>query len=262
MCADGQAGRRPSASGSVSSDPVRIIDGATGSASPQPNAWGVGCLGRSPGVVLSGGGARGLAHIGVLDVLIDADVKVDRVGGTSIGALVGSLIASGREPRDVTRVCRAELVERHPFRDYTMPRTSLIRARRAAAMLERLFGDAHLEDLALDNFCVSADLSTAEIVVHRRGAVVDAVGASMSLPGLAPPVRRDGRLLVDGGVLNNLPVDVMAATGEGPVIAVDVMARLPVGSSGRLPSIIETLARASVLGATTKPGRSSPAPRW
>ena len=115
-------------------------------------------------------------------------------------------------------------------------------------MLERTFGGAHVEDLPLDCFAVSADLSTAEIVVHRRGPVVEAVGASMSLPGLAPPVRSGTRLLVDGGVLNNVPVDVMAATGEGPVIAVDVMTRARLGSPTRMPSILETLARATVIG--------------
>jgi predicted acylesterase/phospholipase RssA len=144
--------------------------------------------------------------------------------------------------------CRTELINRRLFRDFTWPRTALIRAQRARAMLERLFGDARLEDLDLDCFTVSADLGTAEVIVQRHGLVVEAVGASMSLPGLAPPVRVAGHLLVDGGVLNNVPVDVMAATGEGPVIAVDVMTRLPVGSTTRLPSIIETLARATVIG--------------
>ncbi|MGZ6977474.1 MAG: patatin-like phospholipase family protein [Acidimicrobiia bacterium] len=205
-------------------------------------------LGRSVGLVLSGGGARGLAHLGVLDVLTEAGVPLDRVGGTSIGAFVGALIAAGKPPRELARICRVELAERHPFRDFTWPRIALIRARRAALMLDRVFGTAHLEDLPLDCFTVSADLSTAEVVVQRRGPVVDAVGASMSLPGLAPPVRSGSRLLVDGGVLNNVPVDVMVASEEGPVIAVDVMTRSPLGSSQRMPSIIETLARASVIG--------------
>ena len=190
-----------------------------------------------------------MAHVGVLEVLLRAEVPIDRLGGTSIGALVGALAAAERPASEIAQLCQAELVDRHPFRDYTWPRTSLIRAQRARAMLERLFAGAHLEDLATDYFCVSTDLTDAKVVVHRRGLAVDAVGASMSLPGLAPPVRDGVRLLVDGGVLNNTPVDVMAARGEGPVVAVDVMShRLARTDHRALPSIVETLARATVIG--------------
>lgn len=204
--------------------------------------------GRSRGLVLSGGGARGLAHLGVLAELVEAGVTIDRIGGTSMGAFVAALFATGRSPQEMEAVCRAELVEAKPFRDFTWPRVALIRARRAQAMLTRVFGDTHFEDLVTDCFSVSADLSTAEVVVARRGPLVEAVGASMSLPGLAPPVRSGGRMLVDGGVLNNVPVDVMATTMEGPVIAVDVLSRRLVATSGRLPSIVDTLTRASVMG--------------
>ena len=212
-------------------------------------------LGTSVGVVLSGGGARGIAHIGALAALHDAGVVVDRIGGTSMGALVGALAASGRSPATIRTTLHAELVDRKPFADYAIPRVSLIRAGRARAMLERLFGDTTIEELARNYFCVTADLASAERVVHRSGSVVLAVGASMSLPGIAPPVRDGRRLLVDGGVLDNLPVEVMAAENEGPVIAVDVLARGAPGArraarSGRqaqLPSIVETLARSSTL---------------
>ena len=122
-------------------------------------------------------------------------------------------------------------------------------------MLERTCGASRIEELAYNYFCISADLASATPVVHRRGPLARAVGASMSLPGLAPPVRDGDRLLVDGGVLDNLPVEVMVDADEGPVIAVDVMARgLPsarrrgrVGRTDRLPSIVETLARATTL---------------
>ena len=212
-------------------------------------------IGISVGTVLSGGGARGFAHLGALDVLLEAGIRIDRVGGTSMGAFISALFAAGDDPSDVARTCRAELVDRRPFRDFTWPRIALIRAQKAQAMLERLFGTAHLDDLVTECFCVSADLTAAEVVVHRRGAVFEAVGASMSLPGLAPPVVSGGRLLVDGGVLNNVPADVMAATGEGPVIAIDVMTHGPLGrKNGRLPSIIETLARATVIGSHAQAG--------
>ena len=207
--------------------------------------------GRSVGLVLSGGGARGLAHIGVIRGLLDAGVVIDRVGGTSMGAFVGALFAMGHSPEEIVEVCRAELVQRRPFHDFTVPVVSLARGRRAVAMMSRVFGDTNIEDLDLDFFCVTADLASGEAVVHRRGDMYSTVGASMSIPGWAPPIRSGERVLVDGGVLNNFPVGVMAATGEGPVIGVDAMASsnlVPERPSGRLPYIMETLGGAVTLG--------------
>jgi len=214
--------------------------------------------GRSLGIVFSGGGARGFAHVGVLEALVDAGFELDRFGGCSMGALVAGMAATSGA-RDVELRCREELVRRSPFNDYTLPRVALIRSRKAAAMLGRIFGDTLVEELEHPLFTVSADLLSSRVVVHRRGSILEAVGASMSIPGVAPPVRRPGRLLVDGGVLNNLPVDHMAETGEGPVIAVDVIRRLgePDGSEEPpLPSITETLARATVLGSVERAERN------
>ena len=134
-----------------------------------------------------------------------------------------------------------------PFNDYTVPRVALIRARKAQRMLQRLFGARRIEDLEREYFCVSADLVAAEPVVHRTGPLWEAVGASMSLPGLVPPVVAGERLLVDGGVLDNFPVEVMSAGAEGPIFAVDAMGRRPLGNAGGPPALLETLARATVL---------------
>ena len=212
-------------------------------------------MGRSLGIVLSGGGARGLAHIGVLAALEDAGVVVDRVGGCSMGAFVGALWAGGLRGDALLARCREEIVTRRPFNDYTVPRVALIRGQKARAMFTRVFGDSRIEELRLDFFCVSCDLRTAELVVHRQGRIRDAVGFSMALPGLAPPVLSGGRLLVDGGVVDNMPVRTMVETGEGPVIAVDVVGRRyrPAPGppySGGLPGIGETLSRAMLLGSS------------
>jgi NTE family protein len=229
--------------------------------------------GHAPGVVLSGGGARGFAHIGVLDELLAAGLNLDRVGGCSMGALVGALFASGLAPDEIEARLRAELVERNPMSDYTIPLAALVRGRKAEAMLLRLFGDRQIEELEREFFCVSSDLVTSELVVHRRGNLYEAVGASLCLPGIGPPVAVGDRLLVDGGVLDNLPVATMAARGEGPVIAVDVSSRFEppsrkAGGAGRprlrrlsarvrrgiigwdtpVPSFGETLTRSVVLG--------------
>jgi NTE family protein len=204
--------------------------------------------GRSTGVVLSGGGTRGFAHIGAVERLRERGLSIDRIGGCSMGAFVAGLVALGLSAEDCLDLCRREFVSRNPFNDYTLPRVSLIRARKAAAMLQRVFGDGMIEDCSADYFCVSSDLVGADLVVHRRGPLWQAIGASMSIPGFAPPVELEGRLLVDGGVLDNLPVEVMAATGEGPVVAVDAMGRTQLGQPGVQPTLRETLFRATVLG--------------
>jgi predicted acylesterase/phospholipase RssA len=210
---------------------------------------------RSLGIVLSGGGARGYAHIGAIEALEDAGFEIDRIGGCSMGAFIGGLHAFGLDPEEMRARCREELVRRSPFNDYTLPRVSLIRSRKATRMLERVFGETLLEELACSFFTVSADLLASRTVVHRRGPLYEAVGASMSIPGLAPPLSRPGRLLIDGGVLNNLPVDVMAAEDEGPIVAVDVIRKVEEQDESRapdLPSITETLARATVLASAER----------
>jgi NTE family protein len=214
---------------------------------------------RALGLVLSGGGARGYAHIGAIDALVEAGFDVDRVGGCSIGAFIGGMYALGRTPEEMYECCRIELVRRSPFNDYTLPRVALIRSRKAGRMLERVFGETLVEELGTSFFSVSADLLASRTIVHRRGSLVEAVGASMSIPGLVPPLARPGHLLVDGGVLNNLPVDVMVADDEGPVVAVDVVRRLDADDSAvapALPTITETLSRATVLGSAERAERN------
>jgi predicted acylesterase/phospholipase RssA len=213
--------------------------------------------GQSLGLVLSGGGARTFAHIGVLEVLEAEGLEVDRLGGCSMGAFIGAMAALGWRSETMVEVCRRELAQRAPFSDYTIPRHSLIRARRAASMLKRLFGELALEQLARPLYTVSADLLSSRMVIHRTGSIVDTVGASMAIPGLAPPVSRQSQLLVDGGVLNNLPVDVMVADEPGPIVAVDVMRRLDAAGvdleqGPLLPTIVETLSRATVLGSVER----------
>jgi EmrB/QacA subfamily drug resistance transporter len=225
--------------------------------------------GRSIGLVLSGGGARGFAHIGAIEELVAAGYTIDRVGGCSMGAFIGAMFAMGMDTDEIDARCYEEWVRRNPLSDYRLPRHSLIRGERVRAMLARNLPGT-IEELPLEFFCVSGDLPTAELVVHRRGELWRAVGASMSLPGLVAPSLIGNRMLVDGGVLNNLPVDVMAAAGEGPVIAVDVTNRFeaptedapnggarqrrfrrrtPAGDAdGPLPGFTETLARALLLG--------------
>jgi NTE family protein len=183
--------------------------------------------GRAIGVVLSGGGARAFAHIGVLEELRAAGLTIDRIGAVSLGAIVGAATALGFDREAVHDAFRRNFVDTNPTNDYALPAYSLIRGRKTRRLLDEAFGEARIEELSTRFFCLSCDLIARTPFVHRTGPVSDAVYASLAIPGLFPPVATDdGRLLVDGGVLDNLPVATMASSGEGPIIAIDVTGRM------------------------------------
>ena len=208
--------------------------------------------GESVGLVLSGGGARAFGHIGVLQELEAAGVTVDRVAGASLGALIAAMHAAGMDADEIDARCYEEWVRRNPLGDYRVPRVSLIRGQRVLKMLERTL-PARVEELWRPFLCVTTDLMSGELVIHRHGDLRRAVGASMCLPGLAPPVVMGRRLLVDGGVLDNLPVGALAALAEGPIIASklnnsEAFAPDP-DAPLQPPQLTETLYRLILLGA-------------
>ncbi|HVL50630.1 MAG TPA: cyclic nucleotide-binding and patatin-like phospholipase domain-containing protein [Actinomycetota bacterium] len=180
--------------------------------------------GNACGLVLGGGGAMGFAHLGVIRALDEAGIAIDIVGGTSIGAVMGALFARDLDHEGRVRAAVSALVESGNIVGMTLPLVSVSSARKVSRLLsdEPAFG-GFVEDLWRPFFCVSASLGRVEEVIHERGRTWRAIRASVSLPGVWPPVFEQGDLLVDGGVLNNLPVDVMAAKIQsGPIIAVDL----------------------------------------
>jgi predicted acylesterase/phospholipase RssA len=203
--------------------------------------------GRSVGLVLSGGGARALAHIGVIAELQAAGITIDRIAGVSMGALIGGLFALGMDAEEIDARCYCDWVRRRPLGDYTLPRRSLIRGDRVKTLIAEACGPAHIEELARAFFCQSVDIRDGETVVHAHGPLHSAIAASMCVPLLGPPQRHGGRLLVDGGVRDNLPAARMALAGEGPVIAVD--AGPPTSTGDGSPGLYVTLVRVMALGA-------------
>ena len=176
--------------------------------------------GHGYGLVLSGGGGRGLAHLGVLRALHEQGIPVDEVAGCSMGSVIAAGVALGEAGESLM-----ELVERQCRRllDYTLPVVSLVKGGRITKNIEDTFGSFDIEDLWLPFYCVSTNLTTSHLEVHRRGSTALALRASIAIPGVLPPVPHAGHLLVDGGVLNNLPFEVMRdnSTVE-TIIAVDV----------------------------------------
>jgi NTE family protein len=181
-----------------------------------------------------------------------------------MGAFIGALFAQELSVEEIDARCYEEFIRRRPLGDYHFPRVALSRGDRAKRMLLRNL-PGRIERLPRDFFCVSADLISGRQIVHRVGGLAYAVSASMCLPVMVPPVADGERYLIDGGALNNLPVDEMASRNEGPIIAVDVTARAesPRGDATRdrkhssdwpwdddapLPTIGETITRLVLMG--------------
>lgn len=183
--------------------------------------------GRALSLVLSGGGARGFAHMGVIRALHEAGVEVDCVAGTSIGAIIGAGLAADWPHERLMEALRHSFVRQRPISDWTLPLVALTRGRRASRLLREAYGERSIEDLVRPYFCVSADLTTGELAVHDSGPLWLALRASSAIPGLLPPVFSQQRILVDGGVIDNLPVGEMRRRSRGACIAVDVSAGFP-----------------------------------
>jgi NTE family protein len=178
--------------------------------------------GPTVGVALSGGGAAAMAHIGVLEELSAAGISIRCVAGTSAGALVGAAFAAGHlaEFRDtMTGLTRSRVLR---LFDPRWPRTGLLEGRRSLELLRAYLGD-RIETLPLRYAVVATDLYSGEEVILRTGEVVEAIRASIAIPGLFTPLRLQGRLLVDGGLVNPMPVDVARELGAEFVIAVSVL---------------------------------------
>jgi len=184
--------------------------------------------GTSIGLVLGGGGARGIAHIGIIRALTEAGVPIDSVGGTSMGALIGALYAERGDIVGTTQrardACKKLSSIWRKVLDMTYPYTALFTGKTFNGEIESTFGDMQIEDLLLPYFCITTDISDSRMKVHQTGCLWRYVRASMSLSGYLPPMcdPLDGHLLLDGGYVNNLPADVMRTLGVKSIIAVDV----------------------------------------
>src|SRR3990167_4644282 len=183
--------------------------------------------GKAVGLVLSGGGTRGWAHVGAIKALRDAKIPIDAIGGTSVGAIVGAAYAI-RESWEDTYERFHKIVRRSRYavslRSLTWPATSLFNAKNFTLSQMEVFDRIQIEDLWLPYFCVSCNLASNGEEVHRSGLLWEKTRASASIPGIIPPMVINGALHLDGGLLNNLPVDVMRqfVGKKGKVIGVEL----------------------------------------
>lgn len=178
--------------------------------------------GTSVGLVLSGGGARAFAHIGAVQALRDAKAPFDFYGAASMGATIAAGLAMGWNQDEMDRRMHAAFVDTNPLDDITWPILAMTKGKKVDARLEEHFGDVLIEDLPMPFFCVSSNLTTGAYHLHKRGLLRQALRASISLPGILPPVLMDGGVLVDGAVMRSFPADIMRAWHNGTVVGVDV----------------------------------------
>lgn len=177
---------------------------------------------RAVGLVLAGGGAFGTAHVGAYRALSEAGIPVDFIGGTSVGAAMAAAIAQALPPDEIMRRCNEIFVTSRAMNRLNVPLYSVLDHRIFDAQLAKHYGDGLIEDLALPFFAVSSNLSRNDTHIHRSGPLWRAVRSSGSIPALLPPIlTKEGDVLIDGGLLDNVPLTVMRQIKSGPNIVFD-----------------------------------------
>jgi len=179
---------------------------------------------KKVGLALGSGAARGLAHIGVLEVLEREGIPVDMIAGASAGALVGALYAQGKSLSQIGELATSMSWKKiAPLVDLALPKPGVIGGRRVKDLVRSIIGDIRFEDLQIPFSCVATDIMTGEEVVINQGSVLEGVRASISVPIIFTVVKRKGRYLVDGGLVNPVPVSVVKQMGADITIAVNVV---------------------------------------
>ena len=231
--------------------------------------------GQALGLALGGGGLRGLAHLGVIRALQESGFSIDSIGGTSLGAIMAAQFALGWDYETMVKTNEKMWRMSWPMNDYTVPFMACLEGKKLDQTLKMMCGDVRIEDLPLNFFCVSTNLTTADIAVHREGLLWKRLRASCALPGIVPPEFDNGFMLVDGAVLNNVPGDIMKKVCGGKVIAVDVSPREdlvfqpqyperpgtreilwgrmnPFSETPRLPSLFDIVSRSAMISNVSK----------
>ncbi|MBN6889152.1 patatin-like phospholipase family protein [Cytobacillus horneckiae] len=172
------------------------------------------------GLALGSGGARGFAHLGVIKVLKEEGIPIDLIAGSSMGAMVGCFYGAGLEIERLYKFSTA--FKRKYYLDFTVPKMGFIAGKRVKELIRVFTHGKRIEELSIPVNVVATDIVTGEKVIFKDGPISDAVRASISIPGIFVPEKVDGRLLVDGGVVDRVPVSVVKEMGADIVIAVDV----------------------------------------
>lgn len=192
-------------------------------------------------VVLSGGGALGFAHVGVIDVLQRNNIPIDLIVGTSMGAIVGGAVACGRSCKEIESI--AENMRTNHLFDLNLPIKGVFSGKGALKFLKKGIPDIDMKETKIPFICNAVDLISCQEIVFKEGKIIDNVRASMSVPGIFNPVEMGDMLLVDGGVINNMGTDIAKKEGADIIIAVDVISKsvLPKKIDNMLQTVAQSI---------------------
>src|SRR6056297_3089720 len=180
---------------------------------------------KKVGIALSGGGSKGIAHIGVLKILEKYNIPVDFVSGTSIGAVIGALYCSGYTSKKLEILFTEDKKEWKKLFDYTFPKHGLIKGKRIEKFIQEELKDTKFKDLEIPLYITAFDIENKQEIYFNKGSVSKAVRASISIPGMIVPVENNNRILVDGGIVDPIPTEVLKKAGADIIIAINVNER-------------------------------------
>jgi NTE family protein len=169
------------------------------------------------GLALGGGAAKGVAHIGVLKALEDANIEVDYIAGTSVGAMIAALYAFKVDVETIGSLARRLTMSK--VTSFKLNKTGFFSTESLRELMLEYVGDVAIEDAAIPLSIVATDINSGEEIILTSGSVVDAVCASAAIPGIYIPVEINGRTLVDGGLVQNVPIEALQTAGAGVTIA-------------------------------------------
>jgi len=177
------------------------------------------------GLALGAGGARGIAHIGVLKAMAEAEINISYLSGASMGALIGAAYAIGMSAADIEKEALKNKKRITKFIDINRPSGSILKGKKAAKYINELLKNKSFKDTLIPFRVIATDLETGNEVIIKSGKLADAVMASISVPGIFPPVKTGKKYLIDGGVVNPTPVDIVKKMGADIIIGVDLIMR-------------------------------------
>lgn len=183
--------------------------------------------GKNIALVLSGGGARGLAHIGVIEELIKRGYTITSIAGTSMGALVGGIYATGQLNVYKDWMCSLDKKGVFDLVDFTLSNSGIIKGVKIMKELKKMIPDQNIEDLPIPFCAIATDIIQNKEIVFREGKLYDVIRASISIPTVFTPFKIDGMQLVDGGVLNPIPINRVIRSQGDLLVAVNVNAQIP-----------------------------------
>ncbi len=194
------------------------------------------------GLALGGGGARGIAHIGVVKKLLDTDIKPDLVAGSSMGAIVAAFLALDYDWEELEKEALSYDKKKaiKTWLDLAKPGQAVLKGRKIRNFLKQKFDDLEFKDTKIPLRIVACDLESGEEVIIKKGRIVDAIYASICVPGIFSPVKIDNRILIDGSVVNPTPADIAKDMGADVIIAVDLISKNQ-EKIEKIPGLVTTL---------------------